>query len=199
MFRFNAQRAAQPFVLRTINSNIVGRQRFQSSLADGLPSKAANITPIGVQAALMASSDPTITPKRTIFSEFSLRGRVSIVTGGKRGIGLELAMALAEAGSSVHCIDLQSDPGPDFEATKDYVDRMRGENQDVGTLSYVRADVSKQREIWDVVESIASEEGRLDIAFANAGIPPPDNSCLEYKDVDFQKVRKWIYQNRFGV
>jgi hypothetical protein len=190
MLRSTAQRTARLFALRTVNSHVVGRQRFQSSKPDGLSNNAVNIIPIGVQAALIASGDPTITPKRTIFSEFSLRGRVSIVTGAKRGIGLELAMALAEAGSSVHCIDLQSDPGPDFKATKDYVRRMREENQDVGTLSYISTDVTKQREIWDVVESIASKEGRLDIAFANAGILLPEISCLEYKDVDFQKVRK---------
>ena len=55
-----------------------------------------SIGPIGVQAALKAANDASFTPRRTLLShEFSLSNRVAIVTGGQRGLGLEMAAALA--------------------------------------------------------------------------------------------------------
>src|ERR1700753_3973119 len=142
----------------------------------------------GVHAALKASENPSFKPKRTIFTEFSLNERIAIVTGAKRGIGLELSMALAEAGAIVHSIDLQQDPGSDFHKAKDYVAKIKEHQPEVGSLSYLSVDISKQRDIWNAIESIASKEGRLDVAFANAGILKEEKDCLEVTDEEFQQV-----------
>jgi len=112
---------------------------------------------------------------------------VSVVTGGKQGIGLELAMAFAEAGSTVYCLDLQSTPGEEFEKTSSYVARLAQEDNALGSLKYLNVDVTKQDEIWKAVEEIASKEGRMDVAVANAGILR-NADCLDYKDVEFQKL-----------
>ncbi|KZS89878.1 NAD-binding protein [Sistotremastrum niveocremeum HHB9708] len=136
---------------------------------------------IGVAAALKAQSDPSLKPKATLFSEFSLDGRVAVVSGGKQGLGLEMAMALSEAGATVYCMDLQATPGAEFNATRDYVRKLGRK------MEYVSVDVTKQKEVWDAVESIGTQEGRVDACIAAAGILNGSH-CLEYKDVDFQKV-----------
>lgn len=143
---------------------------------------AARASPIGVQAALAAHDDSTFKPKRTILDEFSLKGRVAVVTGGKQGLGLEMAMALAEAGASVHCLDLAPNPTPEFDKTKAYINKLGG------AMHYACVDVTNQKEIWSSVEAIATREGRMDVAIAAAGILH-GSDCLEYKDTDFQRVR----------
>lgn len=160
------------------------RRCFSSTSVNSGADKASRRPIIGVQAAL---ADPATEPKRTIFDEFSLKGRVSVVTGGKQGIGLEIAMALAEAGSSVYCLDLQSSPGEDFEKTARYVSKLAETDRETGSLKYLSADVTKQAEIWKTVEEVASTEGRMDVAVANAGILR-NADCLDYKDVDFQAL-----------
>jgi NAD(P)-dependent dehydrogenase (short-subunit alcohol dehydrogenase family) len=138
--------------------------------------------PIGVQAALAAYKDANFKPRSTIFDEFSLKDRVAVVTGGKQGLGLEMAMAMAEAGAIVHCLDLPPNPTAEFDKTRNYVAKLGG------VMHYASANVTNQNEIWDIVETIATKEGRMDIAIAAAGILH-GTDCLDYKDTDFQRVR----------
>ena len=48
-------------------------------------------------------------PKRTLAS-FSLDGRVAVITGGARGLGLVMAQALIISGANVAIVDLNSKP-----------------------------------------------------------------------------------------
>lgn len=161
-------------------SNVIAKR----SLSMSAPSL---MDPIGVQAALAAHRDPNFKPRRTIFDEFSLDKRVAVVTGGKQGLGLEMAMAMAEAGAIVHCLDLPPKPSKEFEITRDYIVKLGG------AMHYASADVTNQKEIWTVIEAIATKEGRLDVAIAAAGILH-GTDCLNYKDTDFQKVRSSLPQ-----
>lgn len=78
----------------------------------------------------------------TLFEkEFSLSDRVALVSGANRGLGLEMSMALIEAGARVvYCLDLPQTPGDEFDQVKRYVGRMEGK----GRLEYVSADVRDQ-------------------------------------------------------
>ena len=67
---------------------------------------------VGVAAALAAEGAGVKQVKPTIWDEFALRDRVALVSGGNRGLGLEMALVLSEAGArAVYCIDLPGSPG----------------------------------------------------------------------------------------
>ncbi|CAE6449839.1 unnamed protein product [Rhizoctonia solani] len=137
---------------------------------------------VGVAAALKAASDPSFTPKKTLFNEFSLQGRVGIVTGGNRGLGLEMALALCEAGATVYALDLPASPGEEFLATAEYAKKLGS------TLKYVSADVTDQKGVWDKVAAIGDVEKRVDVCIAAAGLLGNAVDCLVYKAEDFQRI-----------
>lgn len=145
------------------------------------------LSPLGVSAALQAAAEPSsITPKPKIFEEFSLSDRVGIVSGGNRGLGLEMALALCEAGArAIYCIDLPATPSQEWESTRDFVQKMG-----VGSrLEYISADVRNQTDMWAKVADIAEREGRMDLCVAAAGILKTHTDCLEYPAEQFKEVR----------
>lgn len=138
---------------------------------------------VGVAAALAST-----TPIRTALSQFSLAHRVAVVTGGHRGIGLEMALALAEAGAVAYCIDLPSKPDDAWLKVQQYASQLPAvEGQSKGRLEYVSGDVTDQKGIWERVEKIVEKEGRIDVCVANAGILR-GAECLEYPAEEFRKV-----------
>ncbi|CCM02870.1 uncharacterized protein FIBRA_04983 [Fibroporia radiculosa] len=149
----------------------------------GLPSYG----PVGVAAAL--AEPPSPTPASTLFAhEFSLADRVALVTGGNRGLGLEMAMALAEAGArAVYCVDLPKAPGEEWTKVREHLARMHG-GAARGRLEYVSGDVRNQEEMWKIGEKIGDTEGRMDACVAAAGVLKANTDCLEYPAKQFQDV-----------
>ena len=94
---------------------------------------------------------------------FDVTGLGVIVTGGASGLGLAYGEALASAGARVTLIDL--DPA----ALDGHVARLTGEGLDVrGAV----ADVTDHAALDRAIDGAAEAYGRLDVAFANAGIDP---------------------------
>ncbi|KAJ7323893.1 hypothetical protein DFH08DRAFT_787774 [Mycena albidolilacea] len=142
-------------------------------------------TATGVAAALSGSP-----PARTSLSLFSVANRVALVTGGHRGIGLEMALALAEAGAIVYCLDLPTEPDADWVKVQNYVAALPATEQNLkGRLEYVTGNVTDQKAMFAHVESIVEREGRIDICMANAGILHACD-CLDYSAEDFRKVHE---------
>lgn len=138
-----------------------------------------SLAPVGVEAALLAVSDPSFAPRPTLFEkEFSLRGRVAVVTGGQRGLGLDMAAALAEAGACVYCLATTPEPIEIWKKTQSYILRLG--LVESARLEYVSADISKQESISAALDNIVQKEGRLDICVASAGIGEP-KPCLEMR------------------
>ena len=149
---------------------------------------SSSTPPIGVAAALASA-----TPSRNALNTFSLVGRVALVTGGQRGIGLEIALGLVEAGAIVYCLDLPKTPDENWFKVQKYVADLptlgtsaKGKSLN-GRLEYISADVTNQTVMWAKAEDIANAEGRLDICFANAGVLK-GAECLDYPADEFQKV-----------
>lgn len=90
-----------------------------------------------------------------------LKGKVAIVTGGSSGIGKATVRRLAQEGVKV--IFCSSNPAKG-EATANELKKERLE------VEYIPADVSKAREVKNLVDSVVEKYGRIDILFCNAGI-----------------------------
>ncbi|KAI1784657.1 sorbose reductase sou1 [Ganoderma leucocontextum] len=143
--------------------------------------------PVGVARALQAGT----TASPTIFThEFSLADRVALVSGAERGIGLEMALALVEAGArAVYCLDLPKAPGEEWTKVSEYARALEGKTGGAGRLEYVSADVTDQEAMWKIGRTIGDREGRLDVCVAAAGILKPDSPCLTYPAKLFQQVQ----------
>jgi acetoacetyl-CoA reductase/3-oxoacyl-[acyl-carrier protein] reductase len=88
-------------------------------------------------------------------------GRVSIVTGGTRGIGAAVTERLVEEGAHVAAVYARDD-----DAAKALADRVAG---GPGSVSLHRADVAVAEACRDVVAAVLRERGRVDHLVNNAG------------------------------
>jgi NAD(P)-dependent dehydrogenase (short-subunit alcohol dehydrogenase family) len=89
-----------------------------------------------------------------------LSGRVALVTGGSRGIGLAIARSLLERGASVA-----------ITATKqESLERAEAELAGAGPVVGVVADVRRYDDMVRAVDQTASRFGRLDVLVNNAGV-----------------------------
>ena len=108
-----------------------------------------------------------------------LPGRVAIVTGAARGIGLAIAERLSRAGASVVIADI------DEEGATAAVERLR---KDGGEAVVALADVTSPDEVGAMVERALEAFGKLDILVNNAGITGRDAPLWELTDKDWERV-----------
>jgi NAD(P)-dependent dehydrogenase (short-subunit alcohol dehydrogenase family) len=99
-----------------------------------------------------------------------LEERVAIVTGGAGGIGLATVRRLASEGARVVVADV--DPG----AGKSSADEVDG--------LFVQVDVSNSAEVEQLYRTVYDTYGRIDIAFNNAGISPPEDDSILTTGID---------------
>ncbi len=94
-----------------------------------------------------------------------LKGRVALVTGGSRGIGAAVAIALAKAGA---------DLAVNYRDRADAANAVRDRIIDLGRKAMViQADVSVAADVKRMVAEIESGLGVIDILVNNAGIARP--------------------------
>jgi 3-oxoacyl-[acyl-carrier protein] reductase len=92
-----------------------------------------------------------------------LEGKVAVITGAARGIGLAIAERLAEAGAAVALVDIRSD---------DAENAARELNEAGHRAIGLAADVTDQAQVQSMVQAVLEEWGRIDILVNNAGIAP---------------------------
>jgi NAD(P)-dependent dehydrogenase (short-subunit alcohol dehydrogenase family) len=120
-------------------------------------------------------------------TERSSKGRVALITGANKGIGLEIARQLAAAGATA--LIGARDPGRGERAAT----ALAADHLDV---RFIRIDVTEQATIDQGASRIESDFGRLDILVNNAGIGI-DNAPPSQLEMDV--LRRTYETNFFGV
>jgi NAD(P)-dependent dehydrogenase (short-subunit alcohol dehydrogenase family) len=106
-------------------------------------------------------------------------GKVVIVTGGASGIGRATVLAFAREGARVIVADRDASKG---EGTAEEVRREGGK------AWYHGVDVADSASVRMLVDATLAREGRLDVAFNNAGINISGKSLADVEDADFDRV-----------
>jgi NAD(P)-dependent dehydrogenase (short-subunit alcohol dehydrogenase family) len=96
-----------------------------------------------------------------VSSRFEVDGHGVVVTGGASGLGLAYGEVLAAHGARVTLIDVDAD------TVRAQASRLQGEGLDVRAAA---ADVTDHEVLDRAIDEAAETYGRLDVAFANAGI-----------------------------
>ena len=97
---------------------------------------------------------------RSVQELFNLKGRTALVTGGSRGLGLQMAEALGEAGAKVV---ITSRKAADLEEA---VAHLAAKNIDA---RWIAADCAKEADIARLVDETLERAGDIDILVNNAG------------------------------
>jgi len=105
--------------------------------------------------------------------DFSLEGKIALITGGSRGIGRATALGFARAGAD---IAIASRKLPDLEKTA-------GEITALGRRALpVSAHIGKIEDVNNLVAKVKEELGRIDILVNGAGSNPTMASALEMEE-----------------
>ena len=109
----------------------------------------------------------------------SLDGQTALVTGGGRGIGRAIALALGEAGAEV-VVNYSSSAA----AADDVVATITAAG---GKAYALQANVSIEEEVDGLIKTVLDRSGRLDVLVNNAGITR-DGLLMRMKTSDWQSV-----------
>ena len=96
-----------------------------------------------------------------ILDRFHLNGKVALITGGTKGIGLAITLALAEAGADVAVISRTSNP--ELEVSVSTLGRR---------YFHQSADLTDRQQSKTVVPAVVEAMGAVDVLVNNAGIIP---------------------------
>ncbi|MDX2148703.1 MAG: glucose 1-dehydrogenase [Planctomycetota bacterium] len=114
--------------------------------------------------------------------QLSLRGKVALVTGGTTGIGRAGAVALARAGARVVVSGRREKEGSEASGLAKAAGAESG-----GDAIFVRADVTKEDDVRQLVQRTLAAYGRLDIAFNNAGVEST-GPITEVTEAEYRRV-----------
>ena len=106
-----------------------------------------------------------------------LEGRVGVITGGGSGIGYATALRFAQEGAKVVIVDTNPESGEKVA-------------KEVGGI-FVKADVTNADDVARMYKTAFDTYGRIDIAFNNAGISPPDDDSILTTGIDaWERVQR---------
>lgn len=179
--------------LRSISSGVPPLWQAQAGFHTSPPrsfSKPRNPDP-RENPSYKAKPPSDVNVGRKQFADFDLKGRVFVVTGAARGLGLTLAEALVEAGGKVYCLDIFPEPDESFAEAQRRVISEWG-----GSLEYRQQDVTDPDSLNAQFDSIASTHQQLDGVISCAGIQQI-TPALDYTLEDMTRMMKVNYSGTF--
>lgn len=111
--------------------------------------------------------------------QISLKDKVAIVTGGSRGIGRAISVALADAGALV-VVNYKGNQA----AADEVVAAIEAKE---GQALAIQADIASAEDVERLFKTVLERFGRIDILVNNAGITR-DTLLLRMKEADFDAV-----------
>jgi len=108
---------------------------------------------------------------------FSIKGKIALVTGGSRGIGLMIARGFVEAGAKVYISSRK----------KEACDQAAEELSAIGSCTSIPADLSTTEGRKSLVEELSAREKSLHILVNNAGAAWGE-TLAAYPESGFDKV-----------
>ncbi|MFL6602439.1 MAG: SDR family NAD(P)-dependent oxidoreductase [Steroidobacteraceae bacterium] len=121
---------------------------------------------------------------------FDLCGKVAIVTGSSRGLGLASAAGLAEHGARVVISGRNADA---CDAAVAQIEAAGGE------AMAVACNIGRKEDVQHLVGAALARWGRIDIVMANAAIHPWIGSVLDLKDETFNKFMQVNVQSHIWL
>lgn len=111
---------------------------------------------------------PSKVATNNILDKFSLKNKVSVITGAAGDIGSAIAEGFAQAGSDIVILDYKFKPDISERLSKTY---------GIKSKSY-QLDISKCHEVKEIIRQVEEEFGTIDVFVANAGIAWNKGSIL---------------------
>lgn len=120
---------------------------------------------------------------------FDLTGKVAIVTGGSRGLGVELATSLAEYGADLAIMATNREK---LEKTAQLIREKTGRKVQVVTVN-----IGEEESVENAVKAVMEEYGKIDILVNNAGIirygAPEEISYKDWTDcINIDVTGTWM-------
>lgn len=113
-----------------------------------------------------------------ILEQFSLKGKIALVTGASYGIGFAIACSYAKAGATIIFNDINEELVN--KGLKSYKENS------IEAYGYI-CDVTNESQVKEMIEKIEKDIGQIDILVNNAGIIKRIPMC-EMDSNDFRKV-----------
>ena len=127
-----------------------------------------------------STDTPTaIRPADEVGNLFDLSGRVAVVTGGTRGLGLATARAFAQSGAEVVIVSRKPDACDEIAAA------LRAEGAKAAACA---CHVGHWDKLEPLVEDIYRDFGRIDVLVNNAGVSPMYDKLTDVSEELFDKV-----------
>ncbi|HEY3190625.1 MAG TPA: SDR family oxidoreductase [Solirubrobacteraceae bacterium] len=141
--------------------------------------RAVIINPDAQEVAALHDPADTATSPLNADELFDLSGRVALITGATRGLGLAMARAFATAGAQVVVVSRKADACAEVAAA------LRAEG---GKAAACACHVGHWDDVGTLVENVYRDFARVDVLVNNAGLSPVYGKLSEVSEELFDKV-----------